>query len=103
MITGWRLCSYLWLTFFVLWMVAAVFTKRSAVRISWQRGLRYGIPVVLGYYLMFSLKIDIPWLQHRLFQRSESPDNPPSLSRLQECYWLRGRGSLWAATGAVLP
>ena len=74
MITGWRVCSYLWLTFFVLWMVAAVFTKRSAVRISWQRGLRYGIPVVLGYYLMFSLKIDLPWLQHRLFERSESLD-----------------------------
>ena len=74
MITGWRVCSYLWLTFFVLWMVAALFTKPSSVRISWQRGLRYQIPVVLGYYLMFSSKIDMPWLQHRLFPRSESLD-----------------------------
>ena len=72
--TGWRACSYLWLTFFVLWMVAALFTKRSVERISWQRGLRYGIPVVLGCYLMFSLKIDVPWLQHRLFSRSDSLD-----------------------------
>ena len=74
MITGWRVCSYLWLAFFILWMVAALFTKRPAVRVSWQRGLRYQIPVVLAYYLMFSLKIDMPWLQHRLFPRSESLD-----------------------------
>jgi len=74
MITGWRVCSYLWLTFFVLWMIAALFTKRSVERISWQRGLRYGIPVVIGYYLMFSLKLDIPWLRDRILPRSESLD-----------------------------
>ena len=74
MITGWRVCSYLWLIFFVLWMVAALFTKRSLERISWQRGLRYGIPVVIGYYLMFSLKLDIPWLQLRILPRSDALD-----------------------------
>jgi protein-S-isoprenylcysteine O-methyltransferase Ste14 len=74
MITGMRVCSYLWLTFFGLWMVAALFTKRSVERISWQRGLRYGIPVVIGYYLMFSSELDIPWLQHRFLPRSEALD-----------------------------
>jgi protein-S-isoprenylcysteine O-methyltransferase Ste14 len=74
MITGWRVCSYLWVTFFVIWMVAAMFTKRSVERISWQRGLRYGIPVVIGYYLMFSLKVSVPWLQQRLLPHSESLD-----------------------------
>jgi hypothetical protein len=74
MLSGWRVCAYLWMTFFVLWMGAALFTKRAAVRISWQRGLRYGIPVVAGYYLMFSMKLDIAWLQYRLLPRSEALD-----------------------------
>jgi protein-S-isoprenylcysteine O-methyltransferase Ste14 len=70
MITGMRICSFLWMTFFVLWMGAALFTKRAAERISWRRTLYYGIPVALGYYLMFSWRFDIAWLQHRLFQRT---------------------------------
>ena len=74
MITGWRVCAYLWLTFFVLWMVAALFTKRPVERVNWQRGLRYGIPVVIGFYLMFSMKLDISWLQHRILPRSEALD-----------------------------
>jgi protein-S-isoprenylcysteine O-methyltransferase Ste14 len=74
MITGMRVCSFLWLTFFLLWMVAALFTKRSVERISWQRGLRYGIPVVIGYTLMFSMRLDIPWLQYRIWSRSELLD-----------------------------
>jgi protein-S-isoprenylcysteine O-methyltransferase len=74
MITGMRVCAYLWMTFFVLWMVAALFTKRSVERISWQRGLRYGIPVVIGYYLMFSLKVDVPWLQYRILPQSDTLD-----------------------------
>lgn len=74
MITGMQICSYLWLTFCLLWMAAAFFTKRTAERISWQRGLRYGIPVVIGYFLMFSLKSRIPWLQYRLLAQSEALD-----------------------------
>jgi protein-S-isoprenylcysteine O-methyltransferase Ste14 len=74
MITATQICSYLWLTFFLLWMSAAFFTKRTAERISWQRGLRYGIPVVIGYYLMFSLKTRVPWLQYRLLPSSEALD-----------------------------
>jgi protein-S-isoprenylcysteine O-methyltransferase len=74
MITGMRVCSFLWLTFFMLWMVAALFIKRSVERISWRRGLRYGIPVVIGYTLMFSMRLDIPWLQYRIWSRSELLD-----------------------------
>jgi hypothetical protein len=29
---------------------------------------------VLGYYLMFSLYFNLPWLQHRLFRRTETLD-----------------------------
>jgi protein-S-isoprenylcysteine O-methyltransferase Ste14 len=73
MITGMRNCSFLWMTFFVLWMGAALFTKRPEERISWRRTLYYAIPVEL-YYLMFSLRFDIAWLQHRLFQRTDVLD-----------------------------
>jgi protein-S-isoprenylcysteine O-methyltransferase len=72
MITGVGVCSFLWITFFVFWMAAALFTKRSVERISLGRALHYGIPVVLGYYLMFSLHFNLLWLQHRLFRRTET-------------------------------
>jgi protein-S-isoprenylcysteine O-methyltransferase len=55
-------------------MVAALFTKRPVERVNWQHGLRYGIPVVIGFYLMFSMKLDILWLQHRILPRSEALD-----------------------------
>lgn len=74
MITGMRVCSFLWMTFLVFWMAAALFTKRSGERIGLGRALLYGIPVVLGYYLMFSLHFNIPWLQQRLFRRTETLD-----------------------------
>ena len=70
MINAMRVCSNLWLVFFTLWMLAALRTKRTLERVSWRRGLYYGIPVVLGYYLMFSRNIGIPWLQHRFVPRT---------------------------------
>jgi protein-S-isoprenylcysteine O-methyltransferase Ste14 len=46
-------------------MLAAIGTKRASERVDWARRLYYGIPVVLGFYFMFSLKGGIPWLQYR--------------------------------------
>ena len=54
MINGMKVCSNLWLVFFLFWMLAALRTKRTVERVNWRRGLYYGIPVVLGFYLMFS-------------------------------------------------
>jgi protein-S-isoprenylcysteine O-methyltransferase Ste14 len=73
MINGMHICSYLWLTFFVLWMLAALSTKRAAERVDWGRRLYYGIPVVLGYYLMFSMDLDILWLQKRILPKTPQP------------------------------
>jgi protein-S-isoprenylcysteine O-methyltransferase Ste14 len=70
MINGMQICSYLWLTFFALWMLAALRTKRAVERVNWTRQLRYGIPMLLGYYSMFSTDIGVPWLQHRLLPRT---------------------------------
>ena len=70
MINGMQICSYLWLTFFALWMLAALSTKRAAEKVDWGRRLYYGIPVVLAYYCMFSMDLDIPWLQKRILPKT---------------------------------
>jgi protein-S-isoprenylcysteine O-methyltransferase Ste14 len=70
MINGMQICSYLWLTFFAVWMLAALSTKRAAERVDWGRRLYYGIPVVLAYYCMFSMRLDISWLQERILPKT---------------------------------
>ena len=42
-----------WGVFFVVWVLAAIFTKRTVHHESGTRRLRYLIPVVLGWYLVF--------------------------------------------------
>jgi len=70
MINGMQVCDYLWLTFFVVWMLAALRTKRAAERVDWRRRLYYSIPVVLAYYCMFSMDLDILWLQKRILPKT---------------------------------
>jgi protein-S-isoprenylcysteine O-methyltransferase Ste14 len=70
MIDGMEICGDLWLSFFALWMLAAFGTKRASERVDWARRLYYGIPAALGFYFMFSLRIDVPWLQYRFIPRT---------------------------------
>jgi protein-S-isoprenylcysteine O-methyltransferase Ste14 len=72
MIHAMHICSYLWLIFYALWIVAAFRTKRSVERVDWVRSLSYNIPVLLGCYLMFGLDFDVPWLQHRIIPRTQA-------------------------------
>jgi protein-S-isoprenylcysteine O-methyltransferase Ste14 len=72
MMNGMQLCSRLWMVFFVLWMLAALRTKRTMVRVNWRRTLAYGIPAVLGFYFMFSMDLNVPWLQKRILPHSEA-------------------------------
>lgn len=65
-----HVCSYLWMTFLVPWMAAALRTKRAAERIGFSCALVYGIPVTLAYYCMFGPEIDIAWFQHRLLPKT---------------------------------
>jgi protein-S-isoprenylcysteine O-methyltransferase Ste14 len=71
MINGKQICSDLWLAFFVLWMLAALQTKRAARSADLGRRLAYGIPVVLGFSLMFSDRRQIPWLNMRILPRTQ--------------------------------
>jgi protein-S-isoprenylcysteine O-methyltransferase Ste14 len=43
-----------WGAFFVVWVLAALFTKRTVYHQSGAQRLRYMIPIVLGSYLVFS-------------------------------------------------
>ena len=71
MINAKLICDDLWMAFFVVWMLAALRTKRSAQSADWGRRLTYGIPVVLGFSLMFSDRWPAPWLDRRVLPRTQ--------------------------------
>src|SRR5271157_3068581 len=71
MINAMRVCSYLWLVWYPLWVLAAIGTKRAVEKADWVRSLGYYIPVLLGYYLMFGFDFDVPWLQYRIIPRTQ--------------------------------
>lgn len=70
MINGMTVCSNLWLTFFVLWILAGLRTKRTVQQVRWAQRLFYTIPAMLGFYCMFMMELDIPWLQKRILPRT---------------------------------
>ena len=43
-----------WLTFAIVWLLAAVWTKRSVYRESRSQRLRYTLPIVAGYFLLIN-------------------------------------------------
>ena len=48
-----NIISACWGVFFVVWVLAAIFTKRTVYSESPARRLRYVIPIVIGWYLLF--------------------------------------------------
>jgi protein-S-isoprenylcysteine O-methyltransferase Ste14 len=71
MINGKLICGYLWLAFWVLWMLAALRTKRAAERVDFTHRLYYTIPVLVAYYCMFGAEIGLPWLDKRILPRTQ--------------------------------
>ena len=45
--------SACWGAFFVVWVLAAIFTKRTVYRESAAQRLRYMIPIIIGWFLLF--------------------------------------------------
>jgi protein-S-isoprenylcysteine O-methyltransferase Ste14 len=45
--------SFCWGIFFIVWVVAAIFTKRTVYRESGAQRLRYFVPILMGWYLLF--------------------------------------------------
>src|SRR5271166_5244673 len=69
-----EICGDLWLAWFAGWVLAGLWTKRSAERVDFKRQMYYAIPVVLGFTLLFSDRIPLGWLSLRLLPHSESKD-----------------------------
>ena len=74
MIYAREICGDLWLIFFAGWVLAGLWTKRSAERVDFRRQMIYAIPVVLGFTLLFSRHIPLEWLNVRLLPHSEGKD-----------------------------
>ena len=71
MINGKQICSGLWLAFFAVWLIAALRTKRAAQRADWGQRLGYVVPVVLGFFLLFSDSLPVPWLEIHILPRTQ--------------------------------
>jgi protein-S-isoprenylcysteine O-methyltransferase Ste14 len=69
-ITAMRLCSYCWMIFGLVWLVAALRTKRTLQRESIGSRLTYTIPVVAAFYILLGNDINWGWLQNRLYPGS---------------------------------
>ncbi|HEX3106310.1 MAG TPA: isoprenylcysteine carboxylmethyltransferase family protein [Terriglobales bacterium] len=64
-----RICSYLWTVFIVVWLVAALRTKRARERMDFGSRLVYSIPVFAGCYLLFSDSFS-GWLQEHVIPKN---------------------------------
>lgn len=66
-----EICGDIWLLFFFLWILAGLRTKQRLQAADWRARLSYGIPVVIGFALLFSERWGIPALEVRLLPRSD--------------------------------
>jgi protein-S-isoprenylcysteine O-methyltransferase len=60
-----RICSFLWLLLWLVWLGAWLRTKKTQELASFGSRLRYGAPVVLAFYLLFSESFPFRWLELR--------------------------------------
>jgi protein-S-isoprenylcysteine O-methyltransferase Ste14 len=69
-----QLCGYFWTAFCLVWLLAAIRTKRAQTRAGVGFQLLYGIPVFIAFYLMFGRAGRVPWLEARLYSRTPPLD-----------------------------
>src|ERR1051325_2599578 len=48
-----NIISSCWVVFLVVWLLAAIFTKRTVYREGTAQRLRYMLPIAIGCYLLF--------------------------------------------------
>jgi protein-S-isoprenylcysteine O-methyltransferase Ste14 len=70
MLNAMRVCSYLWLVFYVCWLLAALRNKRAVERVDWGARMRYVVPVAVAYFLMFGREYKLPGLEYRIIPRT---------------------------------
>jgi uncharacterized protein YgiB involved in biofilm formation len=54
-----QICGDIWLPFFAGWMLAAFCKKRSAERVASRRQMDCAVPVVSGFTLLLSSRLEI--------------------------------------------
>src|SRR5690242_1631054 len=64
-----QICSFFWMAFIVVWLVAWFNTKRTQERVDFGSRMLYGIPVFIGSYLLFSSNFS-GWLQQRIIPKN---------------------------------
>jgi protein-S-isoprenylcysteine O-methyltransferase Ste14 len=64
-----QICSYCWMMFLLVWLLAWFRTKRTQEQIHFGSRLLYGVPVFIGSYLLFSSNFS-GWLQERVIPKN---------------------------------
>jgi len=95
-----RICSYLWTVFIVVWLVAALRTKRARERMDFGSRLVYSIPVFAGCYLLFSDSFS-GWLQEHVIPKMFGSNRSPFCSPQPASVSRSGRDFTLVKTGAV--
>jgi len=100
-----NIISACWSIFLVVWLLAAIFTKRTVYRESRAQRLRYTIPILIGCYLLFrGYHLGYP------FNVGIIPHTKPILIAaailcicgLAFCFWARAvLGGNWSGTDTL--
>jgi len=61
-----RICSFLWLFLWLVWLGAWLRTKKTQELAGFGSRLRYGAPVVVAFYLLFGKNLPVRWLELRI-------------------------------------
>ena len=97
-----NIISICWGIFFVVWVLAAIFTKRTIYRESGAERLRYLVPILIGWYLLFrGYRLPYP-LSLRIIPRTDAlvvVSSVLCLCGLGLCVWARAiLGRNWSGT-----
>jgi protein-S-isoprenylcysteine O-methyltransferase Ste14 len=97
-----NIISACWSVFLVVWLLAAIFTKRTVYRESRAQRLRYTIPILIGCYLLFR-GYDLPSpLNVRIIPHNNAILGAVAIlciCGLGFCFWARAvLGGNWSGT-----
>jgi protein-S-isoprenylcysteine O-methyltransferase Ste14 len=97
-----NIISACWGVFIIVWLLAAIFTKRTVYRESGAQRLRYMIPILIGCYLLFrGFRLPYPLNVHIIPQTNSILVAAAILCvcGLGFCFWARAvLGGNWSGT-----
>ena len=97
-----NIISVCWTVFLIVWLLAAILTKRTVYRESRAQRLRYTIPILIGCYLLFrGYRLPYPFNVHVIPQSNAMLVAAAILCicGLSFCFWARAiLGSNWSGT-----